>query len=100
MAGPICPKCGYTSCSRKKREGPYEYLRSLFGVYPWECGGCRRTFTLQKRGKRKSGRDRPEDMAALSPLPSKPSETPSLEQPEAQRTAPASLPSQANPESR
>lgn len=92
MAGPICPKCGYASCSRKKREGPYELLMSVFGAYPWECGGCRGTFTLKKRGKRKSGHDRPEDEATLSTRFSRLSETPHSAEPEEQRPEPVILP--------
>ncbi len=53
MSEPVCPKCHETRCSRRRRADPFEFLLSLFGFYPWECGGCGKTFIRKKRGKKK-----------------------------------------------
>ena len=48
----ICPKCRSSSSARIKRVGLLQtVVLPLFGLYPWECSDCRRTFFLKARGK-------------------------------------------------
>ena len=48
---PQCPTCGSARTVRVKRKGILQKLvLHRFGVYPWECTGCRKVFTVQNRG--------------------------------------------------
>jgi hypothetical protein len=48
---PACPKCSSTGSTRIRREGVVNrYLAPYLGLFPWECGVCRRTFLARGRG--------------------------------------------------
>jgi len=48
---PSCPKCGCARSSRVKRKGLMQTLvLHRFGLYPWECVGCRGVFSSKNRG--------------------------------------------------
>ena len=54
---PPCPKCGSGKTERVKRAGFFQrVVLSRFGIYPWECNGCRKIFTARNRGKLKRRR--------------------------------------------
>ena len=56
-APPVCPKCGSARTARVKRMGLIQILvLPRFGLYPWECSGCRKVFTIRNRGKLKRRR--------------------------------------------
>ncbi len=48
---PACPKCGSTGSSRIRRQGIFNrYVAPYLGLFPWECGVCRKTFLARGRG--------------------------------------------------
>jgi ribosomal protein L37AE/L43A len=48
----MCPKCDEMELTRVARRGfLQEYILPRFGMYPWECGQCRRVFLLSFRGR-------------------------------------------------
>jgi len=54
---PQCPACGTTRTIRVKRRGLLQTLiLHRFGLYPWECTGCRKIFNSKNRGKLKRRR--------------------------------------------
>jgi hypothetical protein len=36
-------------CHRSMRHGRRDFLRRLFGKFPWRCHGCRNRFYLRRR---------------------------------------------------
>jgi hypothetical protein len=49
-----CRRCGGTRLSRTRRQGLFqEYVLPLLGLFPWECGDCRRILLLKTRGRTK-----------------------------------------------
>jgi transposase-like protein len=44
-----CPYCSSVDCHRSMRHGRRDFLRRLFGKFPWRCHGCRNRFYLRKR---------------------------------------------------
>ena len=44
-----CPYCFSVQCHRSLRHGGRDFLRRLFGKFPWRCHGCRKRFYLPKR---------------------------------------------------
>mgnify|MGYP007080185926 CR=1 FL=1 len=44
-----CPCCSSVDCRRSIRHGRRDFLRRLFGMFPWRCNGCRHRFYLRKR---------------------------------------------------
>jgi hypothetical protein len=44
-----CPYCFSVQCHRSLRHGGRDFLRRLFGKFPWRCHGCRKRFYLRKR---------------------------------------------------
>ena len=44
-----CPHCSLLDCRRSPRQGGRDFLRRLFGGFPWRCHGCRKRFYLRKR---------------------------------------------------
>lgn len=44
-----CPYCFSEQCHRSLRHGGRDFLRRLFGNFPWRCHGCRKRFYLRKR---------------------------------------------------
>jgi hypothetical protein len=68
VSAPACPSCGGERTARVKREGLMQSLvLHHFGLFPWECSGCRRTFLFKNRGKLKRRR-RSEGEAHLPPM--------------------------------
>ena len=67
MTEVICPKCKSERTSRQKRLGLMQLLMSKLGYFPWECGGCRTTFTAKHRGRLKRRR-RAEGEVHLPPV--------------------------------
>jgi hypothetical protein len=56
-SGVICPECGSDHPRRLQRKGFLQTrIYPLFGYYPWVCGGCKTTFLMRKRHRRKSRR--------------------------------------------
>jgi hypothetical protein len=54
---PLCPKCGSLRASRVKRTGVLQkFVLHYFGLYPWECSGCRTLFLFRNRGQVKRKR--------------------------------------------
>ena len=54
---PLCPRCGSSRTQRVKRQGLMQrFILVHFGLYPWECSGCRKVFTFKSRGKLKRRR--------------------------------------------
>ena len=54
---PLCPRCGSARTARTKRKGLLQTLvLHHFGLFPWECSGCRRIFLFKNRGKLKRRR--------------------------------------------
>lgn len=54
---PPCPKCGTPRTARVKRQGLVQSLiLHRFGLYPWECSGCRHIFVFKSRGRLKRRR--------------------------------------------
>ena len=57
MITPLCPRCNGKRTARVKRVGWMQTLVwSRFGLYPWECGDCRKAFLFKSRGKLKRRR--------------------------------------------
>ena len=51
-SSPQCPHCGDSRTVRVKRKGFMQtVVLHRFGIFPWECTGCRKTFTCKNRGK-------------------------------------------------
>ena len=49
-----CPICQHDEIERSKRRGFIERgIYSLFGYYPWRCGGCGERFFIKVRYKKK-----------------------------------------------
>jgi hypothetical protein len=62
----ICPTCKGTVAARVNRRGFLQnHILSLFGVYPWKCGGCGSTFLYKKRGERPRARGHEQDSEAV-----------------------------------
>jgi ribosomal protein L37AE/L43A len=54
---PLCPKCKSARTARIKRIGVMQIMvLHLFGLYPWECGSCRKEFLFKSRGRLKRKR--------------------------------------------
>jgi hypothetical protein len=54
---PPCPQCGSLRTARIKRVGLLQnFVLYRFGLYPWECSGCRKVFMFKNRGKLKRKR--------------------------------------------
>jgi len=54
---PLCPKCGSARTARIKRIGVLQtVVLHHFGIYPWECSGCRKVFLFKNRGRLKRKR--------------------------------------------
>lgn len=54
---PQCPTCGILRTVRIKRSGLLQRLvLHRFGMFPWECTGCRKVFMFESRGKVKRRR--------------------------------------------
>ena len=54
---PACPRCGTPRATRVKRQGILQRLiLHRFGMFPWECTGCRCVFMFKDRGKIKRRR--------------------------------------------
>ncbi len=54
---PLCPRCGSSRTARTKRQGLLQkFVLHRFGMYPWECSGCRKIFLFKSRGKLKRKR--------------------------------------------
>ncbi len=51
----LCPECGSDHPRRLERKGFLQTkIYPLFGYYPWICTGCKTTFLMRKRYRRKS----------------------------------------------
>ncbi len=51
---PLCPKCACGRTARVRRNGFLQrFVFHRFGLYPWECSGCRSVFLSKSRGKLK-----------------------------------------------
>jgi hypothetical protein len=51
----LCPECGSDQPRRLERKGFLQTrIYPIFGYYPWICGGCKVTFIMRKRYRRKS----------------------------------------------
>ena len=44
-----CPCCFSVDCRRSVRHGRRDFLRRLFGMFPWRCNGCRKRFYMKNR---------------------------------------------------
>ncbi len=54
---PCCPRCGGARTTRIKRRGwMQKFVLHHFGLFPWECTGCRRVFLFKYRGRLKRRR--------------------------------------------
>ena len=52
MNAPLCPRCKGTQSSRVRREGIlHSFILPQLGLFPWECGTCRKLFVARTRGK-------------------------------------------------
>ena len=50
---PCCPDCDGVELRRHSREGFVQRtVLPRFGVFPWECGLCRKIFLLKQRAPR------------------------------------------------
>jgi ribosomal protein L37AE/L43A len=49
-AQPLCPNCDGVELRRQGRVGIWQrVVLPWMGLYPWECGLCRRIYTLRQR---------------------------------------------------
>jgi hypothetical protein len=54
---PLCPKCNSARTARVKRTSLMQrFVLHRFGLFPWECSGCRTVFMFKNRGKLKRRR--------------------------------------------
>ena len=50
-APPQCPTCGSARTIRVARKGLMQTLvLHRFGIFPWQCSGCKKGFTFKHRG--------------------------------------------------
>jgi len=48
---PQCPTCGSIRTIRVQRKGLLQtMILHRFGIFPWECKGCKKAFTFKNRG--------------------------------------------------
>jgi|GEM_PF-3040985 len=50
-----CPYCASVLCTRLERNGYADFLRRLFGFYPWYCKSCGEQFCAWKRNYKPTG---------------------------------------------
>ena len=50
-----CPYCASVLCKRLERNGYDDFLRRLFGFYPWYCKTCGGRFYAWKRNYKPAG---------------------------------------------
>jgi len=54
---PLCTTCGSSRTIRVRRKGLMQLMiLHRFGLFPWECTGCRNVFMFESRGKVKRRR--------------------------------------------
>jgi len=51
-----CPYCASIFCMRVERQGWADFLRRLFGFYPWCCKTCQGQFSTRRRNYKPGGR--------------------------------------------